>query len=39
MTTLLAYLTLGAWAVVFLAMLAALYRDTYGVRWPRRGSK
>ena len=36
MITFLAYLTLAALAVVFLRLLAALYRDTYGVRWPRK---
>jgi hypothetical protein len=36
MTTLLFYGSLFAWLAVFLAMLWELYRDTYGVRWPRR---
>jgi hypothetical protein len=35
--TALAYLTLAAFVVVFLAMLLALYKDTYGAKWPRRG--
>lgn len=39
MITALAYLTLAAFVVVFLALLYEAYRDTYGVNWPRRGSK
>lgn len=37
MITALAYLTLAAFVVVFIALLAAIYEDTYGVKWPRRG--
>lgn len=37
MTTALAYLTLAAFVAVFLLTLASLYKDTYGVAWPRRG--
>ena len=39
MIAVLAYLTLAAFVAVFLTMLYELYEDTYGVKWPRRGSK
>ena len=39
MTTLLFPLFLFAWLAVFLTMLYELYEDTYGAKWPRRGSK
>lgn len=35
----LAYLTLAAFVAVWLMLLYELYRDTYGVKWPRRGGK
>ena len=39
MTAIIARLFLFAWLAVFLTMLYELYEDTYGVKWPRRGSK
>jgi hypothetical protein len=36
MTAIIAHLVLAAFVAVFLTLLYELYRDTYGVRWPRR---
>lgn len=36
MIAVLAYLTFAAFVVVFITMLLALYKDTYGAKWPRR---